>query len=414
MNTPYVKSEVKAVIDSTPVLDMHTHIYDTSFGDLLLWGIDELLTYHYLVAEVFRAAPMPYEEFWEWSKEKQADHVWKHLFLDRSPVSEACLGVLTTLEAYGLDITSRDLESYREFFRGTEAGDHMRLVFEKANVDTAVMTNDLFDPVEYELWKSGVQYDPRFRAVLRMDLLLNDWDAASVKLAGWGYDVSAQLDGNSEGEIRRFLEEWIKKMDAVYLASSFSPAFVYPDESVGTRILDKCVLPVARELGKPLALMIGVKRQVHPGLRLAGDGVGKADLSCVENLCREYPKNKFLVTVLSRENQHELCVLARKFSNLMIFGCWWFVNNPSIVEEITRERIEMLGLSMIPQHSDARVLDQLVYKWKHSRAIIGEVLSNRYLKLQESGWRVSQEEIERDVERLLSGNFEWFLDWDPS
>ena len=43
------------------------------------------------------------------------------------------------------------------------------------------------------------------------------------------------------------------------------------------------------------------------------------------------------------------------------------MNNPSVIEEITRERIELLGLSVIPQHSDARILDQLVYKWKHSR-----------------------------------------------
>ena len=35
-------------------------------------------------------------------------------------------------------------------------------------------------------------------------------------------------------------------------------------------------------------------------------------------------------------------------------------------------RIELLGTSFIPQHSDARVLDQLIYKWDHSRQIIGE------------------------------------------
>ena len=85
--------------------------------------------------------------------------------------------------------------------------------------------------------------------------------------------------------------------------------------------------------------------------------MGKADLTCLENLLRENQDNKFLVTLLSRENQHELCVLGRKFKNLMIFGCWWFMNNPSIIEEITRERIELLGLSVIPQHSDARILD---------------------------------------------------------
>ena len=89
--------------------------------------------------------------------------------------------------------------------------------------------------------------------------------------------------------------------------------------------------------------MIGVRYQVNPALRLAGDGVGKADLRALERLCVDFPDNRFLISVLSRENQHELCVYARKFANLMPFGCWWFLNNPSIVEEMTRERLEMLG-----------------------------------------------------------------------
>jgi len=105
-----------------------------------------------------------------------------------------------------------------------------------------------------------------------------------------------------------------------------------------------------------------MRKQVNPLLRLAGDAAGRADLRALENLCREFPANRFLVSVLSRENQHELCVYVRKFSNLMPFGCCWFMNNPSMVEEITRERIEMLGISFISQHSDARVLEQLIRK----------------------------------------------------
>ncbi len=35
---------------------MHTHLFPPAFGDLSRWGIDNLLTYHYLVAEVMRAA----------------------------------------------------------------------------------------------------------------------------------------------------------------------------------------------------------------------------------------------------------------------------------------------------------------------------------------------------------------------
>ena len=91
--------------------------------------------------------------------------------------------------------------------------------------------------------------------------------------------------------------------------------------------------------------------------------------------------------MLARENQHELCVAARKFGNLMVFGCWWFLNNPSLIEEIERMRFELLGTSFIPQHSDARVLDQLIYKWDHSRRIIGKVLADKYADLAETGWQ---------------------------
>lgn len=39
------------------VVDLHTHLFPPSHGRLMLWGIDELLTYHYLIAEFFQTAP---------------------------------------------------------------------------------------------------------------------------------------------------------------------------------------------------------------------------------------------------------------------------------------------------------------------------------------------------------------------
>ncbi len=49
-------------------------------------------------------------------------------------------------------------------------------------------------------------------------------------------------------------------------------------------------------------MMIGVQRQINPNLRLAGDAVGKADVRAVERICVNNPDNRFLVTMLSREN----------------------------------------------------------------------------------------------------------------
>jgi len=81
------------VFARTPVTDIHTHLFDPAMGSLLLWGIDELLTYHYLVAEVSRARPeMTCEAFWTMPKSAQADLIWQELFIKRTPVSEACRG----------------------------------------------------------------------------------------------------------------------------------------------------------------------------------------------------------------------------------------------------------------------------------------------------------------------------------
>lgn len=156
-------------------------------------------------------------------------------------------------------------------------------------------------------------------------------------------------------------------------------------------------------------MMIGVNKLVNYDLGLAGDSLGKGNIRTLEYLCNTYPENKFLVTMLSKENQHELAITARKFRNLMVFGCWWFLNNPVIIEEMTRIRMETLGLSFIPQHSDARVLDQLIYKWVHSRKIISKVLVDKYSDILDAGWTVSPEEIKRDVEAIFSNNFWNFL-----
>ena len=71
--------------------------------------------------------------------------------------------------------------------------------------------------------------------------------------------------------------------------------------------------------------------------------------------------------------------------------------------------LKLLGLSVIPQHSDARILDQLLYKWKHSRRIIADVLVEKYQTLLDVGWTITASEIERDVNNLFGGNFEHFL-----
>jgi hypothetical protein len=401
-----IPSVVGEVLGTTPVIDIHTHLYPPAFGKLGLWGIDELLTYHYLEAELFRSSSIKPHQYWLLSKREQAEAIWQALFVENTPVSEATRGVIAVLQAFHLPIDRSDLAEARSFFEDQPFESHIQRVLEIAGVNVVVMTNDPLDAQEVPLWLNGVTSSRQFRAALRLDRILCAWPAHWQVLASQGYKVDEHAAGKSPSEVRRFLVDWQKRMHPIYMAVSLPDTFVYPEETASNRLLKEAVLPACRELDIPLSLMIGVRRQANPALRLAGDAVGRADLRALEYLCREFPDNRFLVSVLSRENQHELCVYARKFSNLMPFGCWWFLNNPSIVEEITRERLEMLGTSFIPQHSDARVLEQVIYKWTNTRRTMTRILSDTYRLLSQDGRGVTRIDIQRDVTRLFRANAE--------
>ncbi len=399
---------VEQEIAATLFIDVHTHLFMPSLGKLGLWGIDELVTYHYLEAELFRSSPITPPQYWSLSKREKADAIWKALFVENAPVSEATRGVVAVLNAFGLPTDCSDLTEARAFFSAQEPRAHIRRVFALGGISEVVMTNDPLDPDEAPLWERGAEPDPQFHSVLRLDRILNKWVDHWQILNSQGYGVYADGRGTTALEVRRFLGEWCARMKPVYMACSLPDTFAFPDDGIRCRLLAEAVLPACRERSIPLSLMIGVRYQVNPALRLAGDGAGKADLRALEHLCAGYPENRFLVSVLSRENQHELCVYARKFSNLMPFGCWWFLNNPSVVEEITRERVEMLGASFIPQHSDARVLEQVIYKWRNTRRTLAPILANSYRLLADDGRPVSRADIRRDITRLFRGNFESF------
>jgi hypothetical protein len=146
---------VESIVATAPIRDIHTHLYDPAFGELLLWGIDELLVYHYLVAEAFRQTDLPYEKFWALSKVQQAEQIWDALFIQNSPISEACRGILTTLHALGLDVKKRDLRALRQWFKQWKVEDYITRCMELAGVESICMTNSPFDDLERPVWEKG-------------------------------------------------------------------------------------------------------------------------------------------------------------------------------------------------------------------------------------------------------------------
>ena len=192
MDLNTMRRQVARVLEQTPTVDIHTHLYSAAFGDLLLWGIDELLTYHYLVAEVFRYRPdLEYGDFWARSKARQAELIWDEIFVKNTPVSEAARGVVTTLQRLGIDAREKKLDKIRQALARFSTADYIDRVLSLSNVSCAVMTNDPFDPAEQAVWNAGGNPDGRFKPALRLDRLLNDFSNSLSQLNAQGFGDTA-------------------------------------------------------------------------------------------------------------------------------------------------------------------------------------------------------------------------------
>src|SRR5215510_6432627 len=274
-----LRAEVEIVVNSTPVMDAHTHLFPSEFNELCLYGIDALLTYHYLTAETFRSARIAYDKFWSMSKTEQADLVWKTLFVDNTPTSEAAQGIISVLDAFGLDTRAPDLKEARAFFNSLSPAEQINQVFDIARVSGVVMTNDPLDQAETQIWNTRVNADQRFKASLRLDCLLNHWEEAIRALSRQGVFVTWDLQTGAIDAIRGWLAHWVQRMNPVYMAVSLPADFEFRqnpiDDDIRARLLREVVLPAAKEHGLTLTLMVGVRRGVNSGLREAGDAVGR-------------------------------------------------------------------------------------------------------------------------------------------
>src|SRR5713226_9280228 len=164
-----LRQQVRLVVNATPVIDVHTHVFPPEFKSMCLFGIDDLLNYHYLIAETFRSSKISYADFWKMSKTERADLIWKTMFVANTPLSEAARGIVSVLDAFGLDARAPNLKEARAFFKSRRLSDHLARVLEIANVSDIVMTNDPFHEAEASAWKNGGDHNARFHASLRLD-----------------------------------------------------------------------------------------------------------------------------------------------------------------------------------------------------------------------------------------------------
>ena len=343
------------------------------------------------------------------SKQEQADHIWKHLFVERTPIGEACRGVLTTLERLGLDPNEKSLKPYRKWFAKQDPDKYIDKVMKIANVDLITMTNPVFDDHERGLWEKvpGIGQDPRFAAVLRIDPLLRNWSVACGKLWTWGYQARPDFSGRTVDEVRRFLAHWLDKMKAVYVAMSLPPEFRYPDPNnpAGDRFIREILMPVLAERGRPWAMMIGARLRVNPGLQDGGDS-GRH---------RRCHVGRESLPGLPAEQIHGHDARPREPARAGRLGAE--VREPAPLRLLVVPQQPVAGRGDHPDAAGAFGDDvrpaalrrphpgSTVYKWEHSRRVIAKVLVDKYVDLEQSGFKVTAKHIRADVALLLRDNY---------
>ena len=396
LSSDNISSKLLNIINSAPIFDLHTHLFPPKHEGYFLLGFKNLLNYHYLIAELLTGTNIDASTFYSYNDEKKASIIWNELFEKRTPVSEACAGVLSILKELNIEINNKSFLSICDEYDKKIQSD--KNIFELSNVSSLVMTNNPFDLDEWSLFNTNDWDKKIYLSSLRLDDLILEYEETLKK-------AKDQIS-NQENIIVTYLEKCYSQSNPVYAAVSLNLETFH---KIFHDSLWKDILVWLENKNLPMSLMLGVKRAVNKDFGLAGDGIGDINLKELSNLCNLFPKNKFLVTCLSLNDQHELTVLARKHPNLKIFGFWWFMNQPTIIKQILKMRIDMLGFSFIPQHSDARVSDQLIYKWSHFKKILHPILLEYYQDLFDKNFPISENILQRDIDNLLSLNAKKYL-----
>jgi glucuronate isomerase len=397
LSSDNISDKLLNIINNTPIFDLHTHLFPPQHEGYFLLGFKNLLNYHYLIAELLTATNINASTFYSYNDEKKASLIWNELFEKRTPVSEACSGVLSILKELKIELNKKSFLSICDEYDNKIQSD--KKIFDLSNVSSLVMTNNPFDLDEWSLFNNSDWDKKIYLASLRLDDLILNYEETFKK-------AKDQTSNQEKSTIIAYLEKCYFQSNPVYAAVSLNLATF-------NKILDdsmwRDILVWLENKNLPLSLMLGVRRAVNKDFGLAGDGIGDINLKELSTLCTSFPRNKFLVTCLSLNDQHELTVLARKHPNLRIFGFWWFMNQPTIIKQILKMRIDMLGFSFIPQHSDARVSDQLIYKWNHFKKILHPILLEYYQDLLDKNFPISENILQRDINNLLSGNAKDYL-----
>lgn len=393
-----LRSALERSLSEIKVLDLRTGIFPPEFAGLYKSGLDFLLTSPSLVEEFHLCErTMKREQFGSLSLPMQADLVWTKLFIEHSPLSDAQLGVLQVLRQLGVDLSSKNLDRIRTQYKSLDPRSFVDRIFQLAGVESVIMQNDIFNPLERQFWLKDSNRDPRFKPSFSLDVILKDPKRAAAVMKEDGFPVSDDgigVKGNDLKMIAQFCKKWIQHIEPAYASIILDVATLLSQKSRSRVLLDEALLPLLLEENLPLFLDLRMRESAEFSMEL-------------ESLVNRWPEIVFFISV--RSDDENLLPLQRAYSNVTFAG---FSNLSALAsqQDVRGDlRFEMLGVAHIPQYSDASVMEHLVSRWRNIRQILMRSLYKRYVSLVGTGWKLFESDVRNDLRALLGLNLERIL-----
>ena len=454
---------IENILNNCKVIDLHSYVFPYEYQELCLYGIDNLLTCQYLISELFSVwDDLTSEEFYKLNKIKQADIIWLELFIKRIPISESCREVIIILNTLGLNeyIQNRNLTEIRNSLSNINSSNidkYTEQILNLSNIDYIIMSNQIFekkevkyldkififskgntvtykkndeifqaniidchrqmgDPGSYSirfnngrekntLWKylfmSDITFNEitkRFKTSIKIDYLIQNYNKTIKNglLKQYGFDEN--IDG-----VKDYIRYWNHFLRPEYFVASLEYGFCYNSSECEkkwfgspSQVIDNIIIPLAHEMNLPINLKFGCQKISESPLKEEN----VFNIESLFNLCRKYPKCKFLVTFLSQVNHNQLCILSKFFPNLLIYENFFCYKNSNLLDKM---------INFTERHNRVNVLEQLLYKWNYSKKKIAKILNKQYQNLQEIGWKLTQEEIEKDINYLFRDTYLNFM-----
>lgn len=307
------------------IVDLHTHLYPENH-EKYLSGFDNLLDYHYLAGEFYKSKFMLKDDilsFREKSIEERNEEIWDSLFLNKlnEQLSFSCLGVNKVLKV----LTGRYCGGYSySRIKNIYPNISFQSILDMTNISNVIATYDYLEEYQED------------------DLVL-----PSIRFNSF-YDI-LNMKSNEYRE------------DAVYYSFScdsdeLDSLTIHPTEFNSWNLFDN--------MKQPFWIMLGVKRGYVKYLGDGGDGIGKCEIEKLIKFANQYPNLRIPFSILDPSKIKEAIIASKIIPNLYFMGHWWFNSMPTQMKKINKFADELLGAeNWLSYYSDARVAEQLIYKW---------------------------------------------------